>query len=149
MLWKLFSVDGKIPFVQIVIGILLGVLGMYVYTNFYKKRGGIISISPEGAVTRKVNGSPQAAQVLASAAAPVLLDVNKQFRPGRNVPGMPRLPVISETQSDTDESEEEEDEDEDDEDDVEDDYEDEEVEVDNEHGMRVIPTALGTIDDTN
>ncbi len=38
MLTKLFSTaDGKIPFVQIILGIILGAAGMYIYFRFYKQ----------------------------------------------------------------------------------------------------------------
>jgi len=38
MLTKLLSVDGKIPVLQILIGILIGAIGMFVYAKFYRPK---------------------------------------------------------------------------------------------------------------
>jgi hypothetical protein len=145
MIWNLFAVDGKIPFVQIAIGVVIGVLGMYLYSTYMKekmmgKKETLVPVAPKPA--RKISAPEK------MPGAPVLLDVNRQFRPGRNTLGMPRLPIVQEHESSSDDSSSEDDESSGEEE--EDEEEEEEDTLDNERGILVMPSggALGTIDDT-
>lgn len=126
MIAKLFRTsEGSIPFMQIILGAIIGAIAMLVYAKFCKPKilydeTVTIPIGPSVADPRlpqnqvKVSGKNVPAPVVAQTeSAPVLFDI-ASIAPIQNDIQMPQLPSLHEIEDeDTEESEEEDDEDED------------------------------------
>lgn len=135
MLAKLFRTsEGNIPFLQIIIGAILGAVGMFIYAKFFRPKilyeenihspiRPSVADGPGPEDTRegntvKINNKSVPAPVMATSdSAPVLFDIGT-LHDSRN--RLPQLPSLKQLQDDDDEEEEDEDEDDDDEDEVED-----------------------------
>ena len=116
--------DGKIPYMQILIGILIGAIGMLVYAKMMRPKilfednikvpiGPSIlqGKQPKNVLKQRTPAQPVVAQ---TSAVPVQVDMNS-WKPGKmNAPSLPPLFELhpSETEDDT-ETEEDEDEEED------------------------------------
>lgn len=158
MLAKLFTTgDGRIPFVQIALGIIIGAVGMLIYARFYKPKilfpestsstSTVAAPAPQPSISTKRQAQQpsdqrqrtalrSASEFESSAAlvgAPVLLDLGT-LHPG-NQGGAPELPLPEMF----DRRDDEEDEDDGSHDDDEDELDEEEIVVSRQSGLTELP----------